>query len=289
MTGNKDPYAFLDDRAPADVLSAKDSGLGLNLPEEPSWNRPLLAVSLVLLLGAGLAQSYVSAYPWPSASEIEAEVKTQPSMTPTTREPFSFSREGEVYGIEPVREYTMAALVTSMSPKKAGWVSMSGIGRRDEKINTFDGTVVWGRNVSEGFFRNFAYYNSGYWGGVRPVYRSGDPRSGRFDPSGFANNHYIPASEEVQAALEKLRPGDQIMVRGALCLYGPPPGKGGGWRGDTNPTPGANDHSCEVVFVEHLTILRSHNAGWRAARAGLLILSGIALSVAVFRRLFRQD
>ncbi len=169
-------------------------------------------------------------------------------MGPTEEKPFTLEVDGVVSEIYPLREYTQAAMITSMAENKTGWTYVPGIGGDDQKINTFDGTVVWGENVTSGVFRNMKYRNEGFvgWvestdsrvfleekmgpssppvlkptygcrGGVCPI--PGSPGTMVFREWEFANNHYLPSSLKIQRLLESLCPGDQILIKGILVLY----------------------------------------------------------------------
>jgi hypothetical protein len=165
-------------------------------------------------------------------------------MAPTSRKPFYVNYDNSTAIMYPIREYTQAAMVTSMSSTSTGWIHVSGIPRGSQVVNPFDGTVVWGRNITTGVFRKASYYNDGFYGhlipkpGLRiaskfspssePVIGCRDPKEcENLDPEGpdvfrtweFANNHYLPSSPAIRQAVASLQPGDQILLRGPLVLY----------------------------------------------------------------------
>lgn len=216
---------------------------------------PAFLVSLSFTIVAGLSVFQQSG-DWPSDGEIIPLLKNTPVMSPTEKKPFSVEMEGGRADIYPVREYTQAAMITSMARNVRGWTSIPGIPVNHQKINTFDGTVTWGENVSSGVFRLMKYANHGFYGYVDPIdpdtgwaYRDGEsghttiysnrcgvgvgeqrPTLGDgtvFNMWEWANNHYLPSSPEIQKQLGSLVLGDQVIFKGLLVLYKPSSAKTG--------------------------------------------------------------
>jgi|SRR5579871_1742941 len=120
---------------------------------------------------------------------------------------------------------------------------------REAEISPLDLTVGW-RLMSDGRVLDrleiYRGYRAFYW---RP--KSGElPASHEEITAHAANLHMIPATEEIDARLKSIRPGNLIDLRGYLVLA---EGAGGwSWRSSLSRTDeGAG--ACELVWVERLT------------------------------------
>ena len=307
---------------------------------------PAFLVSLALTIVTGFTVFNQSGA-WPPDEKISPLLGNAPVMSPTERKPFSVEMEDGTADIYPVREYIQAAMITSMAENVRGWTSLPGIPVSHQKINTYDGTVAWGQNITSGVFRLMKYANNGFYGHVNPIdsdtgwaYKDGEnsrytiysnrcgvpagetrPTLGDgtiFNMWEWANNHYLPASPEIQKRLGSLTPGDQVMLKGLLVLYRPTSMNAGEnkddpspspneenkseksyqttqimgqvvvnemtWRGSLNPT--FYDIGCEVFYVEELEILSKHNALGKRILNLLKWSTGILFSIATVVHFF---
>jgi hypothetical protein len=238
---------------PIKINASSLTGDEVNIPYDLyKWhggNRwwPLSLISLALTFLVGLA-ALGGSNSWPSEDQINPLLGNEPVIGVTSEKPFTMEVDGVVSEVYPIREYTQAALITSMAENSTGWLYVPGIGLHDQKINAFDGTVAWGKNVTLGSFRLMNYQNEGFVGYAVPRYVDVFMAT-KFGPGGppkvmfaggcgkdhppvpeytdkrvfrsweWANNHYIPSSPKIQKLIKSLVPGDQIFLRGLLVRY----------------------------------------------------------------------
>ncbi len=135
-------------------------------------------------------------------------------------------------------------------------------------VDTRDLCVVWGPNLDVPLHK-VSVKNTSWMCWVRW------PRGVDFAMDALSNNHLITDSASVRAAIEAVRPGDQIRVDGLLVNYAPEDQPD--WKRTTSTVRNDDGNgACEVVFVDEITVLRRGTPTAYAAAAvgrwGLLLL-----------------
>jgi hypothetical protein len=189
-------------------------------------------------------------------------------------EQITFLREGFLYDIEPVAEYEISGLVVHRLIYDK-WYSLSRI----DKTFEIDLCIMWGENISTKAYtveslkvkQDFRFCIFNYLGS-QPVY--GDS---------FSNNHLMAVNNDVRETVLKIRPGDQVYLRGKLINFKANrvdeaktqfERESTEWHTSTvRSDSGAG--ACEVIYVEEARILREGNPSYRnlyaLGRYGLLL------------------
>jgi hypothetical protein len=193
-----------------------------------------------------------------------------------------FTKDGFSYTLTPLYEYDISGLVVSRL-KYNSWYSLS----RVDSVFPMDICLIWGDNVKKGFFRNkslsfkqdfrFCLYS-----------HSGDLT---FNEEELGNNHLVIESDRLLRAVQKIKVGDQIRLKGKLVnvkavavgnvrMYEP---KTITWFTSTSRfDKGAG--ACEVLFLEDIEILKANNS----ASFVIFSISKYALILIFLLKIFRR-
>lgn len=223
-----------------------------------SW---LIAISL-----SAIALSLWQRDVLPGPTQVLESVLIEPQQTDTARRVFSLQAGGVSYRVEPRQDYALRGLVVSRHDSSVWW----DVVHRDwnDHLNVVDLCVIWGDNL-----RNDAYRQLRYWSEVFTCNVAGtDEAWSRFDPNALSNNHLLTADPRVARVLRKLRPGDQVEIRGQLADYGHDQGRSF-WRKTSLVRTDRGNGACETVHVTDVRVLREANRLWRR----LLPVAGVAL------------
>lgn len=200
----------------------------------------------------------------PGKLEPVPALAAEPVQKATREQPFTTRYENIDYEIEPEYDYELHGLVVSFRHHDGE----SGMHfRSSDHLNMIDVCVVWGDNAG-----NPVLHEMKFWNGIFTCVFSAPDRAtwGRFDQVAISNNHLISDDEFIRDAVQDVRVGDQIRVRGMLSSYGK---AGGGKRGTSTSRTDTGDGACETVYVKDFKILRAARSGWRMSMwASLAIL-----------------
>lgn len=197
----------------------------------------------------------------PAPAEIDPALLAEPRQEPTEREPFEFTHEGRTVRIRPVAEYELWGLVVSHNNIE----SIADIYHDSSSVDTKDLCVVWGSNLQSGELDKVEF-ESGPW---TCYYRY--PQGVRFVGSEMSNNHLVTDSDELRAALDDIRIGDQIHVKGALVDYQLDDWRDF-WRRSSRVRTDGGNGACEVFYFEELEVLVSGTPVWYGLFRGSLWL-----------------
>jgi len=199
--------------------------------------------ALLLVAVAGWRKGHLD-----GPDRILPELRREPLQGATDRAPFTFQYKGKRCSVRPVATYELWGLVVSHNNIK----SVADIYHDSSSVDTKDLCTVWGANLT------------------RPDYLRADFKSGPFTcyvsfPSGanvnlaqVGNNHLLTDSSAVRAAVDSVRLGDQVHLRGLLVDY-----QMEDWEDFWRKTSTRRDDSdCEVIFVQQLDVLRPGTPGW---------------------------
>lgn len=226
------------------------------MPSRPKrWKAPMmLARALLLVAVLAIYVGHQRRGSLPNASKMVSEVRSQPTQTSTTREPFTFTYRGNSFDVTPKADYELSGVVVTHN-------NISGIGdiyHTSDSVDMKDLCVVWGSNVQNDNYRNISY-TSAPWTCVIDT-----PDSAvwdRFFMDELSNNHLLAGDETVQERIRSVRIGDQISLRGMLVNYSPA-GHPDIVRKTSLVRDDIGNGACEVVFVEDFKILKRATPGW---------------------------
>lgn len=197
----------------------------------------------------------------PAPAAIDPALLEEPSQTLTQREPFEFVYRGHAVRVRPVADYELWGLVVSHNNIR----SVADIYHDSSSVDTKDLCVVWGSNLQSGALDQVEF-ESGPW---TCYYRY--PPGVRFRASQMSNNHLVTDQAALRAALDDVRVGDQIHVKGALVDYQVDDWREF-WRRSSRVRTDGGNGACEVLFFDELEVLVRGTPFWYALYRGALFL-----------------
>ena len=213
--------------------------------------------------------------------EIHSDALPEPTQTPLTNVPaFTFSRNGYAYEVEPLFKYVLRGLIVHRLDYS--WFAID----RSEKAFPLDLCVIWGSNLSNGYYRAETIHFSQ---DCRWCWAQWHGQFG-FRMDELSNNHLLVDNPALERQLQQLRTGDQIKLSGQLVnvkaratssvgQYDSPVSV---WNTSiTRTDSGAG--ACEVIYVENIEVLKPGNPFvrllYRVACGSLLAFAGWRLVV----------
>lgn len=209
----------------------------------------------------------------PGAHAILPSLYQEPLQTPTALSPFTFSYHNHDISVTPLAEYSLWGVVVSHNdPKK--WYNFD-ISHDENSPNTRDICIVWGKNLKSDDYKKVRYSNDDNF----CLYSYGPTI--HFNEDEVANNHLITTDAGLRERIGQLHVGDQVLIKGKLVSYNDP---GQGWQNNLRASSmnryDRGDGACEIILVEELQMLDSHNRLW-------IILNELGfwgfISLAIFR------
>ena len=147
------------------------------------------------------------------------------------------------FTITPVAEYKLSGMVVSKETYSDDWGG---------KISPVDLAVVWGKLAEPEYDQYMSYSQGNRWYFYK--YKSGSPFDNSFVISHSANNHIIPANENIREAVKTIRKGDRIVLEGFLVnIKGTYEGRPV-TRNTSMTRKDTGDGSCEIVYVTKIRV-----------------------------------
>jgi len=204
---------------------------------KPTIYRSILCIVIVLLCGCSK--------PEPTAMEQgEIDTSEDPMQTSTDQEDIIILEiKDGVFELTPMAEYEASVTVMSKKSYSYGW---SG------KIAPIDLALAWGNLTEPQYDKHIDYSQGDRWYFFE--YESESPLDAGYIGKHSANNHIIPASENILKAIKSVKKKQKIVLEGFLVfLKGTYKGEEVFW----NSSLTRDDHgdsSCELFFVEKVRI-----------------------------------
>jgi len=225
---------------------------------------PLLLAGLV-----AIAASLWMRHTLPEPHETLPALQTEPLQVAQQLAPFTVATGGVTYTVRPLFRYEIRGLVVSRHDAGVWWDVLH---RKDwnDHLNVVDLCLIWGANL-----RNDAYRAIRFWSEVYTCNAGTDSAQtwARFDENALSNNHLLASDPRIVRELRRMRPGDQVLIRGYLAEYAHDHGRPFR-RGTSTVRTDRGNGACETLWVTEATRLREANRGWRA-----LLPAGTGLSV----------
>jgi hypothetical protein len=162
----------------------------------------------------------------------------------TSDEPSVLKIEGNSeFTISPVAEYKIAAVVVSKKRYHDGW-------RAD--VAPIDLATVWGKLAGPGYDRYISFSQHDRWYFYEN--KSGSPFNSSYVIAHSANNHIIPADENILKAVKTIEESEKVFLEGFLVnVKGRRKGENFWWNSSLKRTD-TGDSSCEVFYVKKVRI-----------------------------------
>lgn len=146
------------------------------------------------------------------------------------------------FHIQPFASFEIRARVLSVSRYHLG---------REAELAPLDVALGWNRMSDTAVLKHLDISQSGRWYHYRWG-ADGPPIPPDEITRSSANMHLIAASPAVQRALDGLRVGERIQLRGQLVDVSSP--DGWRWRSSRSRTD-TGEGACELIWVEHVSVL----------------------------------
>lgn len=192
--------------------------------------------------------------PLPSLANIQDNLTTrEPIQTPVNPPPFTQTAKNFTYTITPLFAYEQWGLVVQQYLSNS-WYD---IYHKNDPANTRDLCLVWGNNLSHESYNKVQFSH----GQFTCYYRYNQPPDPPFDPTKFANNHLLPATDAISRKINQVKIGDQIHLTGYLVNYTVTNSRGEtiGSRQTSTTRTDTKGGACEVLYVTGLDIIQKGN------------------------------
>jgi len=202
----------------------------------------------VLRLGSLLIMLlFISGCDRPELTGVEFEkidTSSDPVQTPFGSEgPMIREIKDGLFTMTPLAEYKLSGVVVSKKSYSDDWNS---------KISPTDLAIVWGKLAEPEHSRYIAYRQRNRW--YFYEYKAGSPFDASYVITHSANNHVIPANENVRRAIKTIKKKDRVVLKGFLVnINGTYKGRTVIWNTSLSRTDTGNG-SCELFYVSKVRI-----------------------------------
>ncbi len=190
---------------------------------------------------------------------VDSSLWLDPGQVAVSESSFNVDAGGESYEIQPLYEYDLHGLVVSYQHHNAKFGLHKSWG---DHLNVADFCVVWGDNVKPAQLNKLNFWNGQFTCNVETrdmvAWNS-------FEMDQLSNNHLIASDELVRSALNDVKIGDQIRIRGKLVNYKYPRG---GQRSTSTTRTDTGNGACETIYVERVDIINAYTGVWRKIMYG---------------------
>ena len=197
----------------------------------------ILCIMIVLLCGC--------TKPEPTGIEHgKIDTSQEPIQTATDQENIIILEiEDGVFELTPMAQYKASVMVMSKKSYSYGWMG---------KVVPIDLALAWGKLTDPQYDKHINYRQSDRWYFFE--YDSESPLKAVYIGSHSANNHIIPATENILKALKSVKKKQKVVLEGFLVyLKGVYEGEEVFWNSSLTRDDHGNS-SCELFYVERVRI-----------------------------------
>jgi len=174
----------------------------------------------------------------------EIDVSQEPvQIQYVSNEPIIIQNNGNEFRIIPVAEYKIAAVVVSKKRYHDGFRS---------DIAPFDLALAWGQLATPEYDKYITYSQSDRW--YFYEYRAECPFNNSFVIPHSANNHIIPADENIRKAINTIKKKEKVVLQGFLVNVKGRYKGGNFWWNSSLKRTDSGDGSCELFYVKKVRI-----------------------------------
>lgn len=198
--------------------------------------------------------------------------------------PIYLKFEKQLYSLYPKANYAIEGLIVSQH-RSDSFFDLAHAASKDT-LNSRDICTVWGQTLTVGAYSDVEFW-SGDW--TCNYQYSSIETAAVFRPDEVSNTHVLAKDPSIRAKLASLEVGDEYKMAGRLVDYEL---AFGGRRNTSLVRTDTGDGACEVLFVESIEILKSHNrvfafvqkVGFWTALLALVWIFGTMLKVIFLKR-----
>lgn len=151
--------------------------------------------------------------------------------------------DGINLSIHPVAYYEISAVVLSSKSYSRGWQG---------ELAPRDLALAWGELSNPANRQHITFNQRGRWYYYK--YSPDFPYDVNFVIRQSANNHIIPATDNIRYALETIAKEDKVYIEGYLVkIFGNKEGQKYWWHSSTRRDD-SGDGSCEIIYAEKLRV-----------------------------------
>jgi hypothetical protein len=174
----------------------------------------------------------------------EIDVSQEPlQIQYTSNEPIIKKNEDGEFTITPVVEYKIAAIMVSRKSYHDGWHA---------EVAPIDLALVWGKLAEPEYDKYITYSQSDRW--YFYEYKAGCPFNNSLVIPHSANNHIIPADENIYKAVKTIKKKQKILLEGFLVNVKGRYKGGNFWWNSSLKRTDSGDGSCEIFYVKKVRI-----------------------------------
>lgn len=155
-------------------------------------------------------------------------------------EPIQWRHDQDVVTIKPLARYRIAGQVVGTSRYRFGWQGA---------LVPWDVGLVWGQMASAEVLDHIHFQQSGRF--LHYLYSAKLPVDEGYVVNHAANNHWIPATDNVRRAIGQLDEGDRLEAEGYLVRA---ERQGGGEWSSSLTRNDTGDGACELMYVKRLKV-----------------------------------
>jgi len=174
----------------------------------------------------------------------EIDVSQEPlQIQYTSNEPIIKKNEDGEFTIIPVANYKISAIMVSRKRYHDGWHA---------EVAPIDLVLVWGKLAEPEYDKYITYSQSDRW--YFYEYKAGCPFNNSLVIPHSANNHIIPADDNIYKAVKTIKKKEKVLLEGYLVnVKGRYKGESFRWNSSLKRTD-SGDGSCEIFYVKKVRI-----------------------------------
>ena len=211
-----------------------------------------VAIGLVLCLVGAVYLSFRDVV-LPDAPLIDPSIKQgEPRQESSDLRPFTVTIKGYTYTLTPKASYDISGLVVSQHRGDA----LFNLYHKADPGNIKDVCVAWGEAITNGSYQKVKFSSEEFtcyysWSGVLVP---------PFKHEKMSNNHLIPATAAVAKAIDAIRVGDQIWMKGLLVDYTVTQDRREIFTRRTSLSRNdTGNGACEILYVTDLSVVAPGN------------------------------
>jgi hypothetical protein len=166
--------------------------------------------------------------------------------------------ENQLYTLYPKATYSIEGLIVSQHRSDSAFDLAHS--RSGDTLNSRDLCTIWGRTLTAGVYQDVDFW-SGDWTCYFKIASQDIAASFKLDE--VSNTHVLAKDQAVRAKIDELEIGDEYRMTGRLVDYEQ---AFGGRRNSSLVRTDTGNGACEIMYVESVEILRSHNRHFATAK-----------------------
>jgi len=199
----------------------------------------LLTLQIIFLFPTGCERPQVS-----SEEFSEIDVSQEPLQNKyVSGDPIIKKDKDSEFIITPVAEYKIAAIVVSKKSYHYGWHA---------EIAPVDLALAWGKLAEPGNDKYISFSQGDRW--YFYEYEEDSPFNDNYVITHSANNHVIPADENIYRAVKTLKKKERVLIEGFLVNVAGRYKGGNLWWNSSLSRRDNGDGSCEVLYVKKIRV-----------------------------------